>query len=185
MLRSLVGSEMCIRDRVDAIVSMWAEVGISILPRTVDEIEPVADAGNFNMIERRHHWIIPTRQTCDYVAISDNCPDWHPVDGDGNRDLFDWEQEMAEAVNAFQETWDPAEAQAAVNVIQKNWTENVYTIGTVQAPAALLINKRIKNAHPGTPVFMFNWAEDNVIRERLWVASDDQLEELLPGTIPN
>jgi len=173
------------KKQVDAIVAMWGEVGINILPRAVDEIEPVADSGNFNMIERRHHWIIPTRQTCDYVPISANCPDWHPVDGDGNRDLFDWEQEMANAVNAFQETWEPAQAQAAVNAIQKNWTENVYTIGTVQAPAALLINKRIKNAHPGTPVFMFNWAEDNVIRERLWVAGEDQLEELLPGTIPN
>ena len=91
---------------------------------------------------------------------------------------------MVDAVNQIQQTWDPAEAASAAKVIQKNWTENVYTVGLTQAPAALLINKRIKNAHPGTPVFMFEWAEDGIVRERLWAASGEQIEELLPGTIP-
>ena len=172
------------KKQVDAVVSQLAEVGIRILPRAVDELEPVADSGNWNMIERRHHWLVPTRQTCDYVPISDNCPDWHQVDDDGNRSLFDWEQEMVDAVNTIQQTWDSAEAAAAARVIQRNWTENVYTVGLTQAPAALLINKRIKNAHPGTPVFMFEWAEDGVVRERLWASADEQIDELLPGTIP-
>jgi peptide/nickel transport system substrate-binding protein len=62
-------------------------------------------------------------------------------------------------------------------------TENIYNIGLVQVPAALLVNKRVRNAHPGTPVFMYEWAEDAVIRERLWVPADLQTEELLPGTV--
>ncbi len=173
------------KKQVDAIVSMFGEVGIRILPRALDDIEALADSGNFNMIERRHHWVIPTRQTCDYVPVSIGCPDWHPADDNGNRNLFDWEQEMVDAVNLIQETWDPAEAAEAAKTIQRNWTENAYTIGLTQAPAALLINKRIKNAHPGTPVFMFEWAEDGVVRERLWVASDEQIEELLPGEAPS
>ena len=106
------------------------------------------------------------------------------MDNDGNRTLFDWEVEMVEAVNLIQETWDPAAAAEAARTIQRLWTENVYTIGLTQAPAALLINKRIRNAHPGTPVFMFEWAEDGVVRERLWVPAGEQLEELLPGTVP-
>ena len=172
------------KKQVDAVVQMLGEVGISILPRPVDDLTPISDSGNFNMIERRNHWLVPTRETCRFVPISENCPNLHLADDDGNRNLFDWEQEMVDAVNLIQETWDPAEAAEAAKVIQKNWTENVYTIGLVQAPAALLINKRIKNAHPGTPVFMFEWAEDGVVRERLWSASGEQIEELLPGTIP-
>jgi len=177
-------SEPTDKKMVDAVVSMLGEVGIRIIVRVVDDIETVADSGNFNMIERRHHWLIPTRQTCDYLPISANCPDWNLADENGDRVLFDWEQEMVDAVNTIQATWDPAEAAEAAKVIQKNWTENVYTIGLTQAPAALLINKRIKNAHPGTPVFMFEWAEDGVVRERLWVAREDQIDELLPETIP-
>lgn len=172
------------KKQVDAVVSMLGEVGIRILPRAVDDIEALADTGNFNMIERRHHWVIPTRQTCDYLPISNGCPDWHPADANGNRNLFDFEQEMVDAVNLIQQTWEPAEAAEAAKTIQRLWTENAYTIGLTQAPAALLINKRIKNAHPGTPVFMFEWAEDGVVRERLWASKDEQIEELMPNTIP-
>jgi peptide/nickel transport system substrate-binding protein len=170
--------------QVDAVVAQWAEIGIRVLPRPLDEVTPTADAGNFNAMLRRHHWLIPTRQTCDYAPISGNCPDWHQTGEDGERNLFDWEQEIADAVNQIQATWDAGEAAAAARTIQKNWTENVYTIGLIQEPAALLINKRIKNAHPGTPVFMFEWAEDGVVRERLWSAAGDQIDELLEGTIP-
>ncbi len=176
-------SEPTDKKQVDAFVAMMADIGITILPKPVEDQEIVADSGNFNMLERRHHWLVPTRQTCDYVPISDNCPDWHQADN-GNRNLFPFEAEMVEAVNTIQETWDAEEAAEAARVIQRNWTENVYTLGLTQAPAALLINKRIRNAHPGTPVFMFEWAEDGVVRERLWVAAEDQIEELLPGTIP-
>lgn len=174
------------KKQVDAVVQMLGEVGISILARPMDgeALTAIVDSGNFNMIERRHHWVIPTRATCEYLPISANCPRWHPVGSDGNRTLFDWEKEMVDAMNVIQTTWDPVEAANAAKMIQKNWTENVYTIGLVQAPAALLINKRINNAHPGTPVFMYNWAEDNIVRERLWTPAEEQIGELLPNTIP-
>lgn len=173
------------KKQLDAVISQWAEVGIGVLPRPIDgPIETIVNGGTFNAALRRNHWLVPTRETCRFVAISDNCPGRHMVGDDGERNLFDWEAEIVDSVNKIQETWEPAEASAAAKTIQKNWTENVYTIGLVQAPAALLINKRIKNAHPGTPVFMFEWAEDGVVRERLWAAKDDQLGELLPGTVP-
>ncbi len=168
----------------DAVISMLGDVGIRILSRPVDDDDVVADSGDFNMLLRRHHWLVPTRDTCEYVPISNGCPDWHPSDDEGNRNLFDFEVEMANAVELIQQTWDPEEAGAAASKIQQLWTENAYTIGLTQAPAALLINKRIKNAHPGTPVFMFEWAEDGVVRERLWVSADEQLDELLAGQIP-
>ena len=57
---------------------------------------------------------------------------------------------------------------------QKIYTENVYGIGLTQYPGALIINKRFSNIPPGAPIFMYNWAEDNIIRERVWVAADKQ-----------
>ena len=119
---------------------------------------------------------------CAHHAV--RVSDFHQVDEDGNRNLFDFEVEMVDAINLIQQSWDPAEIAEAAKVIQHNYTENVYVIGLIQVPAALLINKRINNAHPGTPVRMFEWAEDGVVRERLWVAAADQIDELLPGTIP-
>jgi peptide/nickel transport system substrate-binding protein len=37
----------------------------------------------------------------------------------------------------------------------------------------------------GTPIFMFNWAEDAIIRERVFVPEDKQSNfELHPDTLP-
>ena len=136
------------------------------------------------MVERRNHWVVPTRETCNFLPISTGCPLTHPSSADGSRDLMPFELEMVDAVNAIQQSWDAAEITANAQKIQKIWTDNVYTVGLVQAPAALLVNKRVKNAHPGVPVFMFEWAEDSLVRERLWVPKDQQLSELMPGVIP-
>ena len=171
------------KKQVDAVTSMLADAGVRILARAVDDIALVAKAGTFNMLERRLQWLVPSREACFQLPIADTCPDFHLVGDDGTRDLFDFETEMVAAWNTALSSWDPVESAEAANTIQRLWTENVYTIGLVQAPAALLINRRIRNAHPGTPVFMFEWAEDGVVRERLWAAAEDQLSEVLPGTI--
>ena len=66
---------------------------------------------------------------------------------------------------------------------QKVYTENVYGIGLTEYPGALIINKRFSNIPPGAPIFMYNWAEDNIIRERVFVAADKQGDyELHPQT---
>jgi peptide/nickel transport system substrate-binding protein len=68
---------------------------------------------------------------------------------------------------------------------QKLYTENVYSVGLTQYPGALIINKRFANIPAGAPIFMFNWAEDNIIRERVFVPADKQSDnELHPETLP-
>ena len=171
------------RKQIDAVTLMLADAGIRVLPKAVEDIGVVAKGGTYNTLLRRQQWVIPSREMCLHIPIETGCPDFHQVADDGSRNLFDFEAEMVDAWSTIMETWDPVEAADAAKVIQQNWTENAYTIGLIQAPAALLVNKRIRNAHPGTPVFMFEWAEDGVVRERLWSAKADQLEELLPGTI--
>ncbi len=68
---------------------------------------------------------------------------------------------------------------------QKTFTENVAAAGLTSYPGALIINKRFSNIPVGTPIFMYNWAEDSIIRERVWVPADKQIQaELHPGTLP-
>ncbi len=171
------------RKQIDAVTSMLAEVGIRVLPKVVDDLGTVARGGTYNSLLRRQQWVTPQREPCLQIPLDTQCPDFHQADDEGNRELFPFETEMVDAWNVINTTWDPVEAADAAKIIQHAWTENAYTIGLIQVPAALLINKRIKNAHPGTPVFMFEWAEDAVVRERLWTPADEQIEELLPGTI--
>jgi peptide/nickel transport system substrate-binding protein len=67
---------------------------------------------------------------------------------------------------------------------QKIATENVYWAGLTQYPGALIMNKRFANIAPGAPIFMYNWAEDNIIRERVYVPKDKQANfEVYPNTL--
>lgn len=172
------------RKQVDAVASQLAEVGIRVLPKPSDEsaVEAMLNGGTFNAILKRENFTNPTDKTCRHLPISDKCPLHHQA-GDQPRDTMDFEVELGALYADFLATSAPAEKIQIVQRMQELLTQNVYTIGTIQTPAALLVNKRIRNAHPGTPVFLFQWAEDGVIRERLWTAKADQLDEILPGTI--
>ena len=54
-------------------------------------------------------------------------------------------------------------------------------------PISLIINKRFKNVPAGAPVLAYQWSEDNTLRERLWIAEEDQgqVPELMPGVLPH
>ncbi len=172
------------RKQVDAITSQLAEVGIRVLPKSIDEtsFDPMRNSGDFSAILQRANFVLPTREACGNLPVSDICPAFHLTGAEG-RDLLPFEGELTSLVAEFNSTDDSAAQAATASKMQAILTDNLYNIGLVQVPAALLVNKRIKNAHPGTPVFMYEWAEDAVIRERLWVPADQQTEELLPGTV--
>lgn len=172
------------RKQIEAITSQLAEVGIRVLPKSIDEtsFDPMRNAGDFTAILQRANFVLPTREACGNLPISDICPAWHLTGPDG-REALSFEGRLAELVAAFNGTDDAAEQTSIANEMEQILTENLYNIGLVQVPAALLVNKRIRNAHPGTPVFMYEWAEDGVVRERLWVPADLQSEEILPGTV--
>jgi peptide/nickel transport system substrate-binding protein len=80
---------------------------------------------------------------------------------------------------------DPAERKALMAHYQNVYTTNLDGIGLTAYPGALIINKRFANIPAGAPIFMFNWAEDNIIRERVFVPADKQQNyELHPNTLP-
>jgi peptide/nickel transport system substrate-binding protein len=111
--------------------------------------------------------------------------DFHRAGTDGTLDLLPFEQELVDTVRAFIATNDGAERSELMKKFQKLFTENVYAVGLTQYPGALIINKRFANIPAGAPIFMFNWAEDNIIRERVFVPADAQQDhELHPNTLP-
>jgi len=59
---------------------------------------------------------------------------------------------------------------------QNVYTTNLDGIGLTAYPGALIVNKRFANIPAGAPIFMYNWAEDNIIRERVFVPADKQID---------
>jgi len=110
---------------------------------------------------------------------------FHRAGTDGTVDLLPFEQQMVDVVNKFISEPDAAKKTELMKQYQKLYTENAYAIGLTQYPGALIINKRFANIPAGAPIFMFNWAEDNIIRERVFVPKDKQQNfELHPATLP-
>ena len=93
---------------------------------------------------------------------------------------------MVDLTNQIMAEKDAAAQVELVKQYQKVYTENVYAVGLTQYPGALIINKRFANIPAGAPIFLFNWAEDNIIRERVYVPADQQKPEyqLQPETLP-
>lgn len=166
--------------QLEAVASQLEEVGIRIQTRSGDgtSLDTNRTGGTYTAMLTRLPVILPTRETCESFPAGTNCPNFNK-----GGDRLDFEVELETAFNAFNASNDAGERAQLAKDMQKLMTENVYYVGTVQVPAALLVNKRVRNAHPGTPVFMYEWAEDSVMRERLWTPTDLQVDEILPGTV--
>jgi len=166
--------------QLEAVASQLGEVGIRVQTRALDQTTRDTNftGGQFTAMMMRDNVILPTRETCRSWPAGANCPHFN-----AGGDRLPFEAEVEAKLAAFQASSDAAEQAQLAREMQQLVTENAYTIGTVQVPAALLVNKRVRNAHPGTPVFMYEWAEDSVVRERLWTPAAQQEQEVLPNTI--
>ena len=109
----------------------------------------------------------------------------HRAGPDGTLDLMPYEEQLVEIVSHFIATSDDAERAELMKQYQEVATKNVDTIGLTEFPGALIVNKRLDNVAAGAPIFMFNWAEDAIIRERMFVPKDEQGGyQLFPETLP-
>ena len=173
----------------EAVVAMMAEAGMKVTFNTLRGNARAAefDAGRFDWVVRRNdpEFITPVQNPSRLAPVGPTTARMHNANDAGELDLLPFEQKLVDTVNAFISTRDADERKALMQEWQKVYTENVYGIGLTQYPGALIINKRFSNIPPGAPIFMYNWAEDNIIRERVWVAADKQGgRELHPGTLP-
>ena len=107
------------------------------------------------------------------------------ANAEGELDLLPFEEELRDTVEAFIASNDAEEKTELMKTYQTLSTENLYSVGLTAYPGALVVNKRFANVPQGVPIFMFNWAEDNVMRERLYVPMDKQQDlELHPDALP-
>lgn len=144
-------------------------------------------SGRFDWLLRRNDTELSSVvQNTEQLAPVGPRTSWnHRAPENGEVDLMPFEKELVDIINKFTASQDNDERVSLMKQFQKISTEHVYTVGLTEYPGALIINKRFSNIPQGTPIFMFNWAEDSVIRERLWVAADKQGKyELFPEQLP-
>lgn len=177
------------KNLAEGVVAMMEQAGlrVSLQSLSLNDSNALRDSGRFDwLVMRNNSELITVVQQTDRLAPVGPHTSWsHQANDAGELDLLDFETEMVSTLNEFISTRDPNERTELMKAYQKLHTENLFTIGLTQYPGALIINKRFSNVASGTPIFMFNWAEDNIIRERLFVAPDAQQDyELHPETLP-
>ena len=175
----------------ETIVAQLERVGLRVIPNVLDGTS-WNDAG----LAGKFDWRLTRINSAELTTVVQNTPALaptgpqislgHRANANGELDLLPFEQEMVDIVGKFMASQDAAERIDLIKQYQKVYTENLYAIGLTQYPGALIINKRFANIPPGAPIFLFNWAEDNIMRERVFVPADQQRPELQlqPETLP-
>ncbi|KQW56645.1 MULTISPECIES: ABC transporter substrate-binding protein [unclassified Ensifer] len=187
----LVGSDTGTdRNLAEGIIGQMEKLGLRVVLNALDGKQ--RDAANYS---GRFDWMVHRNQA-EFASVVQNTPQlaatgprtsWHHRAPEGGvPDLMPFEKELVDIVNKFIATNDNAERAELMKQYQKVATTNVDTIGLTEYPGALIINKRFSNIPTGAPILMFNWAEDTIIRERVFVAADKQADfelfaEQLPG----
>jgi peptide/nickel transport system substrate-binding protein len=178
------------RNISEGLVGQMEQLGLKLVLNALDGTKRDAAqyAGRFDWLVRRNDQeLTSVVQNTTQLAPTGPRTSWHHRAGtDGTVDVMPFEQELVEIVNKFIASSDNDERAELMKQYQKIATTNLDTIGLTEYPGALIINKRFSNIPSGAPIFMFNWAEDTIIRERVFVAADKQgdfelFAEQLPG----
>ena len=177
------------KNLAEGVVAMMGEVGVKVTlsALTGKDFDNARDAGKYDwIIVRNGTELITVVQNTTALAPTGPTTDVnHRANGAGELDLLDYEKDLVDTVNKFIGTQDPAERQELMKHYQNVYTSNLDGIGLTAYPGALIVNKRFANIPAGAPIFMYNWAEDNIIRERVFVPADKQIgAELHPQTLP-
>ena len=177
------------KNLAEGVVASMEQIGIRVIVNLVSGSNMTATQNSgewdWQIFRNQSELIAVVQNTSALAPIGPQTTYFHRAGTDGTVDILPFEQELVDLTNAFIAEPDIAKRAELMKQYQKIHTENVYTVGLTQYPGALIINKRFKNVPAGTPIFMFNWAEDSVIRERLFVpTADQQGAELYPATLP-
>lgn len=177
------------KNLAEGVIAMMGDIGLKVTLNALSgkDRDAAMNSGKFDwMILRNGTELITVVQNTTALApTGPTTSNHHKANGAGELDLLPYEQQMVDVVNTFISSRDPAERQDLMKQYQKLYTENLDGIGLTAYPGALIVNKRFANIPPGAPIFMYNWAEDNIMRERVYVPADKQINaELFPNTLP-
>ncbi|MBB3948879.1 ABC transporter substrate-binding protein [Aureimonas jatrophae] len=172
-----------------SLVTMLREVGVNaVLQPNNTELVNLIDGCAWDWVVRRgDRYSQAPIMNLDYLApVAANRPEWHRGTPEKPQELLPFETELVSLVRQIQREPDAGKRNALLRDFNRLQTENVYQIGLVSVPAALLIGKRLHNVPAGTPVLAYGWGEDGAMRERLFVPADQQgsVPELAPRTLP-
>lgn len=177
------------KNLAEGVVAMMGDIGVKVTLNLLDgkDFDNARDSGKYDWIVIRNgtELITMVQNTPQLAPTGPNTDLNHRANPAGELDLLPYEQDLVTTVNAFISERDPAKRADLAKQYQKTYTENLDGIGLTAYPGALIINKRFANIPAGAPIFMYNWAEDNIIRERVFVPEDKQIDaELHPDTLP-
>ncbi|MGF6177840.1 peptide/nickel transport system substrate-binding protein [Ensifer sp. 4252] len=177
------------KNLAEGVVGQMEKLGLRIVLNSLDGKQRDATnyAGRFDwMVHRNGAELSSVVQNTPQLAATGPRTSWHHrVPESGELDLMPFEKELVDIVNKFIASNDNDERADLMKQYQKVSTSNVDTVGLTEYPGALVINKRFSNIPSGAPIFMFNWAEDTIIRERVFVTADKQGDyELFPEQLP-
>ena len=175
---------------VEGVVAMGEKIGLKVIPKLLSgkDHDAARDAGKFDwsVLRQGSEVVTVVQDTGRLAPMGPGTTYFHQGGKDGSVDMLPFEKDLVADLNEFISAKDADGRIAAMKKYQKTATENVYEAGLTVYPGALIMNKRFSNIAPGAPIFMYNWAEDNIIRERVFVAKDKQEKyELFPDTLPS
>ncbi len=173
----------------EGVVAMMEEIGIRVILNQLpaNQIEDTHQNGEWDWaVFRNENSVVSVVQNTPQLApVGPQTSTYHRAGGDNELDLLDWEVEMVDIINRFLSTSDTEERAQLMRDYQRVYTENVAAAGLTVYPGALIINKRLANIPLGTPINLYNWAEDSIMRERVFVPTEQQQGyELHPETLP-
>ncbi|MBV9247143.1 MAG: ABC transporter substrate-binding protein, partial [Methylobacteriaceae bacterium] len=174
----------------DTLIGMMRDIGIKLIPQPARENEAdyIRDTCKWDVILTRgdRSFTVPIQQLQDLAPLSPHRPLWHQGTADKPQELLPFEPKLIDILNKVRVERDTAKRGELLREYDHIFTENIYNVGLFVVPAALIINKRFRDVPAGAPVLAYQWSEDNVIRERMWIRPEDQGQapELLPGVLP-
>ncbi len=177
------------KNLAEGVIAMMGDIGLKVTLNALagKDREAAGLAGKFDwqIVRNGTELITVVQSTTALAPVGPTTSNHHQANAKGELVLQDYEKQLVDLVNKFMATRDPAERVALMKQYQKIYTENLDGIGLTAYPGALIINKRFANIPAGAPIFMYNWAEDNIIRERVFVPKDKQINaELHRNTLP-
>ncbi|TGQ52390.1 ABC transporter substrate-binding protein [Mesorhizobium sp. M1C.F.Ca.ET.193.01.1.1] len=173
----------------EGVVAQMEKLGLRVVLNGVNgtQRDAIQYSGRFDwLIRRNDQELTSVVQNTEQLAPVGPKTSWnHRAPESGEVDLLPFEKDLVDIVNKFVTTQDNDQRAGLMRKFQKISTENIYNVGLTEYPGALIINKRFSNIPQGTPIFMFNWAEDSIVRERVFVPADKQAKyELYPEELP-
>lgn len=171
----------------EALVTLFGDIGIQINHRPAAGTIGTAqdESGEWEMAVFRggQDFAVPFTYATNLAPITDQTPNWHRK-GAEDRQLQPFEQELVDIVTEFRLEPDSTKRVELIAEYNRIFTENLYNIGVVIGRYGLALATRFENVPVGSPVFLYQWTWGNVQPDQIWVAPENQLPEIYPGTVP-